>query len=390
MSGDRSPQRFTTIGTSSLQIRVKTPNASRSPSRSPEVSSFTRSRSARYSRKDYEGKDLNTLAPPTTSRFTTRSLSPRPDRGQQGCSRPPPPSPNPSGRTGGGCSPLLPTRAPTPPLMLTSTLTLKTVGPARLGNPDAKTYSRQSTLGASSPLSVKARSVSPSPSRLGVGGSSSGFATSDRSRLTKPSLSARSVSPSPNREGGVSPRSFATNLSERVTLGLMKNPTTPTNNNTIFKDIKSNKPTLTLTPPCTRKLVSDVSSKSHSLVPGSPRTSSVSVERNNNHSKSLPMTPPSVRKVGTTSPHPYTAGPTDPLLAYPFCPYKLDDDEGRERPFTETLIFYTPICPDRQKYFYHPSRLLGNLRLLASFCSGISSIYSFFSNQSLQLIFCIR
>jgi hypothetical protein len=50
---------------------------------------------------------------------------------------------------------------------------------------------------------------------------------------------------------------------------------------------------------------------------------------NSSSGRSPAMTPPATRKLGTSSPVPQTLPPSDPRLSYPFCPYKVETDPGR-------------------------------------------------------------
>ncbi len=429
MERSTTPPRFVTLATSSLQIRIKTPNISRSPSKSPVRSGggFVRSSSARYSRKDdvdagYDSELQKLLAPPTSSfnrtpgRTGTRSLSPRPDR-VSGYSGPPPPSPNSGARFGSGF-PLLPTRAPTPPQSLFRSVsepehreeeetecdrtseTLRTVssnlsqinssngsnGPTKMtslhlspsrGKEETKsgtarpisrspnrlgtTLTKQTSLSpsrgrADAPATGKVRPISPSPNRLGVAKSAS-HQTSispNRGRPTASATQPRSLSPSPCRLGAVSPSTFATSFSKHVTSPsfLGKVARENNNNNTIVKSNSSSsntkdrivKPAFQLTPPCGRKFGTATMSaersgspdhvnknSQHSAFAGTLLTAAATTasffENNNNNNNKTPMTPPALRKFGTVSPAPQTLSPTDPLLSYPFCPYKVEPEQ---------------------------------------------------------------
>jgi len=453
MDGSITPPRFVTLSTSSLQIQIKSPAATRSPSRSPvrSTSGFVRSSSARYSRKD----DLMTsqkccenelLAPPkairtTGSRTGTRSLSPRPDRAS-GYSGPPPPSPNSGARFGSGF-PFLPTRAPTPPQQLSSAPDHQDVDP-EISDPESdrtsdvlKSVSRQlnkevtpkefsvldpieekvlvnrnsnptlrptaltpnrgrsesgkprlavpspNRLGTNSDA-AKPRSVSSSPNRIGGNTKATSISvslspcrgrsadnTSGKQRSVSPSPSrfvsgtSRSTSPNPCRLGAVSPSTFATSFSQHVTsptfLGKYTreannnkantNTNTNTNNNNNNKDPQQQrivKPIFQLTPPCGRKfgtatmsadrsdspdrVKNNNSNNNHSSIAGTlmsvaATTATFHLENNNNNNNGKIMTPPASRKFGTSSPVPQTLPPNDPLLSYPFCPYKMSSDE---------------------------------------------------------------
>ena len=445
MEGSITPPRFVTLATSSLQIRIKTPNISRSPSRSPVRSGgFVRSSSARYSRKDdidagYDSELQKLLAPPTSSftrppgRTGTRSLSPRPDR-VSGYSGPPPPSPNSGARFGTGF-PLLPTRAPTPPQSISRSVsepehkeedqtecdrtseTLRTVssnlsqissangsnGPTKMTslhvslsrrktetgsarpispspNKLGPTLSKQTSLSpnrgrADAPATEKVRPISPSPNRLGVTKSAS-HQTSlspNRGRPTASGAQPRSLSPSPCRLGAVSPSTFATSFSKHVTspsfLGKVARENN-NNNNTIVKSNGSSnnntkdrivRPAFQLTPPCGRKFGTATMSaersgspdqvnknSQHSAFAGTLLTAAATTasffENNNNNNSKNPMTPPALRKFGTVSPAPQTLSPTDPLLSYPFCPYKVEPEQisGRTKTGLKTLHKSSP------------------------------------------------
>jgi hypothetical protein len=78
------------------------------------------------------------------------------------------------------------------------------------------------------------------------------------------------------------------------------------------------------------RLKNNNSNNNHSSIAGTlmsvaATTATFHLENNNNNGKI--MTPPASRKFGTSSPVPQTLPPNDPLLSYPFCPYKMSSDE---------------------------------------------------------------
>ncbi len=229
---DESP-RFATVSTSSLQIQVRVP--SRSPSRSPmrqrrpsspssslsrpTTASVARSTSMRHSRRDDpprpSGQDGNSLAPvyPRSSKTTSRSLSPRPQRPST-TSRPPPPSPSHSG--------LLPTRSPTPPKDWTKSLRSSDFS---YGTHSAPTTPVVQPRRLEIPVVTKSRSsVSPSPTRI-----------------SRPEV--RTASKSPARYG--SPGSYATHISRKVSKEAAEASTSKTGNSGLRLS--------PLTPPGSRK-----------------------------------------------------------------------------------------------------------------------------------------
>jgi hypothetical protein len=123
---------------------------------------------------------------------------------------------------------------------------------------------------------------------------------------------------------------------------------TTTNNNTKDRIVK---PAFQLTPPCGRKFGTATMSaersgspdpvnknSQHSALAGALQSAAATTSgffENNNNNKT-PMTPPALRKFGTVSPAaPPTLSPTDPLLSYPFCPYKVEPEQTSGRTKTE-------------------------------------------------------